>query len=104
MSRPNVMVYRSVSMRLNAPRSKRLASDQPYWMIQPADLWQVGVTLADLRGDDGRLDPARLRDTLREVLEARPTWRRPVDMGLGAHGMPAGDERKPGLSALLGRR
>jgi hypothetical protein len=83
---------------------ERFAAEAPYWMIQPGDLWQVGVTLADIRGEDGRLDPTRLRDTLREVLETRPTWRRPVDLGTGPRGMPPGDERKPGLSALLGRR
>jgi hypothetical protein len=88
---------------LERAEAERLASEGPFWMIQPADLWAVGVTLADVRGNDGRLDPRKFKDVVNEVLSERPTWRRPVDLGQGARGMPPIEEPKVGLSMLLGR-
>jgi len=41
-----------------------------------ADLWTAGVTLADLRGEDGSLDPEKLRAARDRVIGERPHWRR----------------------------
>lgn len=45
-------------------------------LADPADLWAAGVTLDDLRGDDGDLDPAKIDAALDEVLAAHPHWYR----------------------------
>ena len=88
--------------RLERAEVERIAAEQPYWMIQPGDLWAVGVELAELRGDDGTLDTRLVKAKVRDVLEQRPTWRRNIDMG---HGYRGGEppEQKAGLSQLLGR-
>jgi hypothetical protein len=69
----------------------------------PSDLWTL-VGLDDLRGDDGALDSETVQARVSAILAERPTWRRPApDLGAGAR-PPVESERKPGLSALLGKR
>ncbi len=89
--------------RLHRVEAERVAAQEG--MAVPADLWTLHQ-LADLRDGDGRLDGERLTATVRDVLAARPTWRRePPDLGAGARGTTRA--REPGLSALLkptGRR
>jgi hypothetical protein len=51
----------------------------------------------------GTLDPALVKAKVRDVLEARPTWRRNIDMGQGYRGGEPPAEQKAGLSQLLGR-
>lgn len=89
--------------QLERAEVERIAAEQPYWMIQPRDLWAVGVELAELRGDDGTLDPDLVKAKVREVLDERPTWRRNIDMGQGYRGGEPPAEQKAGLSQLLGR-
>jgi hypothetical protein len=68
----------------------------------PSDLWTL-VGLDDLRVEDV-LDAETVRSKVSTILAERPTWRRGVpDLGAGPR-LPADSERKPGLSALLGKR
>jgi hypothetical protein len=88
--------------QLERAEVERIAGEAPYWMIQPGDLWTIGVELAELRGDDGTLDAALVKAKVRDVLAERPTWRRNIDMGTGYRGGEV-SEPKAGLSQLLGR-
>jgi hypothetical protein len=86
--------------QLERAEVERVAAEAPYYMIQPGDLWAIGVELAELRRDDGTLDPALVKAKVRDVLEQRPTWRRNVDMVTGYRGGEP-SESKAGLSQLL---
>ena len=71
-------------------------------MVKADDLWTVAA-LADLRGEDGTLDEAKVTARVDEVLRDRPHWRRPsVDLGAGPRG--GHGPREPGLSDLLKAR
>ena len=64
----------------------------------------AAVPIDDLRGDDGALDPETVQARVSAILAERPTWRRSApDLGAGPR-PPVDSERKPGLSALLGKR
>src|SRR4051812_40732703 len=83
--------------RLHRVEAERVAAREG--MALPADLWTLHQ-LAELRDDDGRLDSAKVTETVRAVLADRPTWRRePLDLGGGARGGSA--PRQPRLSKLL---
>jgi hypothetical protein len=75
-------------------------------MISPADLWTLGVTLDQLRDDDGNLDGEKVREVVDSTLADRPHWKQrpsPGDGGARDSG-PAPPRRQPGLSDLLGGR
>jgi len=49
------------------------------------DLWAAGVDLAELLGEDGTVDEARVRAAVAKVTEERPHWRRKTpDLDAGA--------------------
>jgi len=69
-------------------------------MGTPADLWLV-ADLADLRANDGSLDPELVKAKVDAVVEDRPSWRkRTVGFDGGAR-TPVTPARTPGLSDLL---
>lgn len=89
--------------RLHRAEAERVAAQEG--MAVPPDLWTLHA-LADLRDDDGRLDAERVTATVRDVLAARPTWRREQgDLGAGPRDSSS-KPQPPGLSTLLkpGRR
>ncbi|MCV7090025.1 hypothetical protein [Mycobacterium interjectum] len=43
-------------------------------LVDPGDLWRAGVTLDDLRGDDGELDPDRIDEAVTTVVAEHPHW------------------------------
>lgn len=56
-------------------------------MAAGSDLGTGGVQLADVLGDDGVIDPAKVQEQVAAVLAAQPHWRKnlwaPVDVGQG---------------------
>lgn len=64
---------------------ERAAGDAPHYLHSPADVWLV-TDLGALRGDDGRLDGNRVRETLSGIVRDRPEWSRRPDMGTGTRG------------------
>jgi hypothetical protein len=80
---------------------ERIAREHPLYMVNPSDLWTIGTTLDELRGEDGHLDQRVIATKVREVCEARPTWRREVDLGQGARGSIVVEPKPAGLSQLL---
>lgn len=53
----------------------RLASAK---LGDPADLFRDGAGLADMCGDDGTVDPAKVDNAVNGVLAAHPYWRAPL--------------------------
>lgn len=53
---------------------ERLAADR---VTRPSDLWLLGADLAELRNDDGDVDPELVGAYVAAVLKERPEWQRP---------------------------
>lgn len=47
-------------------------------LTDPGDIWVAGTQLTDLLGDQGDLDPAKVKATLDGITETRPHWRKPA--------------------------
>jgi hypothetical protein len=72
-------------------------------MAVPGDLWTLGTEIANLRDDDGRIEPDTVQALVGDVLKSRPTWRNTVGSFGGGQGAAAAGHRPPkvGLSQLL---
>jgi hypothetical protein len=71
-------------------------------MIVPTDIWKEDVMLDGLRGEDGRLDSAKVSEAIDGVLRDRPHLkRRPGRGDSGARGPERPQRRQPGLADLL---
>jgi hypothetical protein len=74
-------------------------------MTSASDLWTAGVQLADLRGKDGSLDQAKIKEAQEardRVLAEHPHWRQaPIDFGGGVR-EPA-PEAGPSFGSALKR-
>ena len=59
----------------------------------PSDLWLTGVQLDELRGEDGSLEPEKVKAARDKVIEEHPHWQKPApDFGQGAR-QPANERR-----------
>jgi hypothetical protein len=69
--------------QLERAEVERVAAEAPYYMIQPGGLWAIGVELAELRRDDGTLDPAlvKAKSLLAGLRERRLAARSDVTLG-----------------------
>ncbi len=47
----------------------------------PGDFWLAGANLADLLDDGGNVDASKVRQTVAELLDDRPHWRRAAPVG-----------------------
>jgi hypothetical protein len=69
-----------------------------------ADIWAAGVTLADLRGEDGSLDPSKLKAARDRVLTERPHWgQRPDDFDGGVRQSAPTTDHGAGFADALRR-
>lgn len=61
----------------------------PGGLASASDLWTAGVQLADLRGEDGGLDPEKVKEARDKVLSEHPHWREPTKTSMdgGVRGM-----------------
>ncbi len=62
----------------------------PGRLLDASDLWRV-TDLADVLGDDGELDPAKVNAAVDKLLEDKPHYGAPqtsLDLDLGARGAP----------------
>lgn len=63
-------------------------------LVDPGDLWRLGVDLADLLADDGAVDVDKVNGAIEAVLAERPHLAAPraprADLGQGARGKPIG--------------
>lgn len=86
------------SARVDVERAAREAG-----LEDGGDIWRAGVTLADLRDDDGHLDASLLAEKLDAVLTQHPHWRarvRPPASGQPlSYGAVAHRERLKGMTA-----
>lgn len=66
--------------RLHAAEVERIAGDDHKMgdvaLSRPEDVWLVGVTLDDLRGEDGGVDEKKVREVVKVIVRERPHWRR----------------------------
>jgi hypothetical protein len=71
---------------------ERTVTDGVHALTEGRDLWTAGVTLDDLRNEEGALDPEKVNAARDRVLEEHPHWRRPApDFDSGAReSAPAG--------------
>jgi hypothetical protein len=72
---------------------ERLATTLASTLADPSDLWRDGATLADVLDADGNADPRKVAVVVASVIEAHPTWAKPVgqpwfDNGAGPRGNP----------------
>ena len=66
------------------------AAAGPGRLLDPTDLWRV-TELADVVGDDGELDPAKVNTAVDKLLEDKPHYGAPqtsLDLDLGVRGAP----------------
>ncbi len=69
----------------------------PGRLLDPTDLWRV-TELADVVGDDGELDPAKVNAVVDKLLEDKPHYAEPqtsLDLDLGPRGAV---QSKPAVS------
>lgn len=86
---------------LRRAEAERLAETAARALHRGDDLWTAGTEVADLLGEDGRVDPERVAEAVASVAEQRPhllVSRSPrPDLSQGAHG----DERNANTWAGL---
>jgi hypothetical protein len=85
--------------------AERFAASGPVALASGSDLWTGGVSVEELRAEDGSLDPAKLSAARDRVLAERPHWgSRADDYDGGARqSAPAPIDHNAGLSDALRR-
>lgn len=93
---------------LQRAAAERVAGEH---LLSPGDMWAVGISLDELLGPDGNLDPAKVTQRATELAAERPHWRRrstpPAKprAALSGGGDPTDDApSSPTWTAVLGRR
>jgi len=67
----------AVRLRLDAIESREVERQAGERLADAGDIWRAGVTIEDLRDDDGALDAERVRDAVKRVAADHPHWREP---------------------------
>ncbi|MEU1956140.1 hypothetical protein [Nocardia rhamnosiphila] len=83
---------------------ERLVADR---LADPADLWVAGTELDALRGKDGAIDPAKVKESVDALLEQRPHWKRatrsvPRPGGLKSGATSSGDTMATSWQSAFG--
>ena len=65
-------------------------------LIDSADLWRDGVSVAELLDDDGRVDPDKVGAAVDAVIDAHEHWQRPTPQRPNVHDLHSGSTgRRP---------
>jgi hypothetical protein len=87
--------------RLQKTEVERMATGK---LADPSDVWLDGLTVDAVLDDEGDVDPARVDQAIKELIEKRPHWRvqrSPIRRGLLSGASSPADYRQPSWADAL---
>jgi hypothetical protein len=72
-------------------------------LADPSDLWSGGADVAQLLDEDGSIDPVKVRDAVRRVIESKPHWAQQPARVQGSADAGRGTAAQPNVEDLAAR-